>query len=241
MATLFPRAGFGSRGPLASVRAGAMGSVRTGAMASVRAGAMGSVRTGAMGSVRAGAMGSVRSRRFSCDGFILRRALARFCAAVVASFSDTFWHHFLTRLGSVSGAETTPSTALPIRARRASKCVHSCQVRPSTPAPSRSRFFRTLGSVRAGAMGSVRTGAMGSVRSRRFSFSRNMLRSATAQFCAAVVASFSVALWHHFLTRLGSVSGAETTPSTALPIRPRRVRPRVHSCPVRHSSPAPSR
>ncbi len=225
-------------------------------MASVRAGTMGSVRTGAMGSVRTGTMGSVRSRRFSFTGFILRSSLAQFCAAVVASFSDTpgldFWRdraRFLARLDSLRRCETTPSTAHPIRARRASKCVHSCpvrpstplrrrettpstappirarraskcvhscQVRPSSPAPSRTRFFRALGSVRAGAMGSVRTGAMGSVRSRRFSFAGFILRRASAQFCAAVVASFSDTLWLHFLTRLGSVSGAKQPPRPRL-------------------------
>ena len=63
--------------------------------------ALGSVRAGTMGSVRAGTMGSVRSRRFSCNGFILRIVFGGFCAAVVAPFSDTLRLHFLPRLGSL--------------------------------------------------------------------------------------------------------------------------------------------
>ena len=98
---------------------------------------------------------------------------------------------------------TAGAQPVTIRARSVSKCAHSCQVRPSTPALRRSRFFRAVGSVRAGTMGSVRAGTMGSVRSRRFSFSGFMLQRALARLCAVVVAPISNKLWHHFLTRLG--------------------------------------
>ncbi len=74
-----------------------------------------------------------------------------------------------------------------IRARSASKCVHSCQVRPSTPAPSRSRF------------------------------SARWVRSARVQWVPFAVAfsrlmascsgeprlDFAQRLWHQFLTSLG--------------------------------------
>ncbi len=108
---------------LGSVRAGAMG--RFDGRRSLRFfRALGWVRTGAMGSVRTGTMGSVRSRRFSFTGFILRRALAQFCAAVVAPISDTLRLHFLTRLGSVrrrgndtlDRASDTTTTRPPARA-----------------------------------------------------------------------------------------------------------------------------
>ncbi len=73
------RNGLGSRGRLGSVRAGGWLRPATG-------GRLRFFR--AVGSVRASTMGSVRSRRFSFTGFLLRRALAQFCAAVMAPFPD---------------------------------------------------------------------------------------------------------------------------------------------------------
>ncbi len=92
--------------------------------------AMGSVRAGAMGSVRAGAMGSVCTRRFSCNGFMLRRRFAQFCAAVVASFSDATGFDFWRDWVCFVGAEATPSTASELRARSVRSCVNFVTVPP---------------------------------------------------------------------------------------------------------------
>ncbi len=152
-------------------------------------------------------MGSVRSRRISLSGFILWRSRTRICAAVVASFSDApgfdFWRAWVP---------SSPRNQHPRPRRRYEHAAPASACIRARSAPQRRRSAGHDFSARW-----VRFARAQWVRFARAQWVRFAVNgSLFLDSCYGdLELGFAQRLWPHFLTRLGSISGAIGFPSSA--------------------------